>query len=78
MEAVAIDQEKIVINFSKSSKDKWEFTCDSRICAQEWKEKLDEAIHNYREWKESNISSYSEFIRLKKSQCSPITKKSKL
>ena len=63
------DQEKLVIQFVEgAATDKWEFLCGNRVCAREWKDELDEAVHNYREWQDSKISRYEEYIRLKNSQ----------
>jgi hypothetical protein len=62
------DQERFIIQFSGDKRVKWEFVCPSKVCALEWRKKLDQAMKTLNEFNLSGFQRYDDYVRNKEMQ----------
>jgi hypothetical protein len=65
IEHFACDQELLIVQFSGDKKVRWEFVCPSKVCAQEWRHKLELATQTLSEFVQSGCATHEEFFRNK-------------
>jgi hypothetical protein len=63
LETFTNEQERLILNFSDEPRTRWEFICPSKVCALEWRKKLEMAVHGLHEFNQRKNEQYADYLR---------------
>jgi hypothetical protein len=58
----------LTIEFSDPKIGKWEFSCPSKVCALNWKNKIEAAIHDFTEYNAGHFKNWEDYLKVKQAK----------